>query len=200
MNHKKVELSTTVLRAEKVPAVQKPDSSWFLPAFCGWNHFYIVPGRNLGAVNRNGNLAEREPWTHRETFRVTLRWYQQTLRSLVDRRLQLCFPHFLLFSFDLCWRTRGVFPPRPPARGLAGAAMRRAASWALWEQNESQALVIMLWIINAGYERAGTLAAAPQLSDSGPNWSCTQILNIYSPVQLIVCSGNPPNTFRAEQL
>lgn len=46
--------------------------------------------------------------------------------------------------------------------------------------SESQALVIMLWIINAAERQR----AAARLSDSGPGWSCTHILNIYSPVQL----------------
>lgn len=104
-------------------------------------------------------------------------------------------PTLFLFFFCPSWRTLDVFPRRPPARGLAGAEMSRAAS-----RNESQALVIMLWIINAEYQSAETLAAAAQLSDSGPSRSCIQILNIYSPAQLTVCSGKPPNTLLTEQL
>lgn len=129
----------------------------------------------------NERSSEREwkpgSWTHREVLGVMQRWYQppqsnskqSSRESPVDRRLQLFFPHSLR-----SWRTLDVFPLRPAARGLAGAEMSRALS-----RNQSQPLVIMLWIINAEYQRA-----AEQLSDSGLSWSCTQILDIYSPAQL----------------
>lgn len=110
-------------------------------------------------------------WTRCETFR----------ESVMDQRPELIFPHFLLLlscvGAGALWMVLlpGLLPEASQEQkwGVQPAEHSRSSS-------KSQALVIMLWMINA----AETQRAAAQLSDSGPSWSCTHILNIYSPVQL----------------
>lgn len=142
-------------------------------------------------------------------FRVTQRWYHPSPESQqTQHRVSggseapavlptLSSSPFLFFLPPSELERSGCFSLSgrlPEASQEQKWAVQRAEHFG--SRNESQPLVIMLWIINAEYQSAETLRAAAELSDSGPSWSCTQILNVYSPVQPRVCSGKPPNTFR----